>query len=175
MLFFTFYDSFKISQFTRICKENQNFTGYLILICSSSSCQQNFQNRTVFKLITWSTVPPVSSLAASHNTKCKEARLPSLSLGTHFKMASGNPLLTLERMLNGRTTLKTQKLTHNNIICKWRLYFLCIFLYKLPYYWRREFNRTFWRWSMNWILEQQNDSADDSSIQLHCMWSVTVV
>ncbi|KAM7445535.1 hypothetical protein ABFA07_005966 [Porites harrisoni] len=32
-------------------------------------------------------------------------------------MASGNPLLTLERMLNGRTTLKTQKLTHNNIIC----------------------------------------------------------
>ena len=69
-------------------------------------------------------------------------------------------------MLNGRTTLKTQKLTHNNIICKWRLYFLSILLSKLPYYWRREFNGTFWRWSMNWILEQQNDSADDSSIQL---------
>ncbi|KAL9963987.1 hypothetical protein ACROYT_G027553 [Oculina patagonica] len=32
-------------------------------------------------------------------------------------MASGNPLLTLERMLNGRTTLKTQKVTHNNIVC----------------------------------------------------------
>ncbi|XP_031555573.1 stress response protein nst1-like [Actinia tenebrosa] len=32
-------------------------------------------------------------------------------------MASANPLLTLERMLNGKTTLKTQKTTHNNIIC----------------------------------------------------------
>ncbi|RMX36834.1 hypothetical protein pdam_00000956 [Pocillopora damicornis] len=33
------------------------------------------------------------------------------------KMASGNPLITLERMLNGRTTLKTQKVTHTNIVC----------------------------------------------------------
>ncbi|EDO46086.1 predicted protein [Nematostella vectensis] len=32
-------------------------------------------------------------------------------------MAAGNPLLTLERMLNGKTTLKTQKTTHKNIIC----------------------------------------------------------
>lgn len=39
------------------------------------------------------------------------------------KMASGNPLITLERMLNGRTTLKTQKVTHTNIVCKYR-YFL---------------------------------------------------
>ena len=148
MLFFTFYDSFKISQFTRICKENQNFTGYLILICSSSSCQQNFQNRTVFKLITWSAVRPVSSLAASHNTKCKGGSATKFVARDAFQNGVWkSPLLTLERMLNGRTTLKTQKLTHNNIICKWRLYFLCIFLYKLPYYWRREFNRTFWRWS----------------------------
>lgn len=41
-----------------------------------------------------------------------------------FKMASGNPLLTLERMLNGRTTLKTQKVTHNNIVCKYRIILL---------------------------------------------------
>ncbi|KXJ25197.1 eukaryotic translation initiation factor 4 gamma [Exaiptasia diaphana] len=31
-------------------------------------------------------------------------------------MASVNPLLTLERMLNGKTTLKTQKATHGNIV-----------------------------------------------------------
>ena len=35
-------------------------------------------------------------------------------------MASENPLLTIERMLNGRTTLKTQKVTHNNIVCKYK-------------------------------------------------------
>jgi hypothetical protein len=55
-------------------------------------------------------------------------------------MASVNPLLTLERMLNGKTTLKTQKTTHSNIICKllvnqnhlfiiWDVNFLIIFVF----------------------------------------------
>ena len=42
------------------------------------------------------------------------------------KMASGNPLITLERMLNGRTTLKTQKVTHTNIVCKYRYFLFCM-------------------------------------------------
>ena len=37
-----------------------------------------------------------------------------------YKMASGSALATLERMLNGKTTLKTQKVSHKNIICKQR-------------------------------------------------------
>ena len=51
-----------------------------------------------------------------------KSRLHSYEETRKFKMASGNPLLTLERMLNGRTTLKTQKVTHNNIVCKYKIY-----------------------------------------------------
>ena len=52
-----------------------------------------------------------------------KSRSHSYDLKSETKMASGNPLLTLERMLNGRTTLKTQKVTHNNIVCKYKFVF----------------------------------------------------
>ena len=47
-----------------------------------------------------------------------------------FKMASyrsdrRNPLLSLEQMLAEKTTLRTQKLTHRNIICKLPFITLC--------------------------------------------------
>ena len=34
------------------------------------------------------------------------------------KMATSNALAAIERILEGKTTLKTQRVTHTNIICK---------------------------------------------------------